>query len=80
MTLHNNIQNYINDLQDLLKVTDEQALIDKARTLWEEGQDDARYEVLEQFLESEKFAKPPDPPAPESGDDGGISIQNKPVR
>ena len=53
---------------------------DKARTLWEGEEDDARYEVLEQFVESEKFAKPADPPAPESGDDGGIFVRNKPVR
>jgi hypothetical protein len=75
MSLHNAIQNYINDLQDLLNETTEQALIDKARELW--GQDDVRYEVLEQFVESpSKFNKPPKPPAPESGQGN----DNKPVK
>jgi gamma-glutamylcysteine synthetase len=61
MNLHDAIRNDINDLQKLLNETTEQALIDKARTLWEKDdipiEDDARYEVLEHFLESEKFAK-----------------------
>jgi len=55
MNLHNNIQNYVNELQNLLHETDEQALIDKASEVWKK--DDARYEVLEQFWESEGFIK-----------------------
>jgi len=67
MSLHDNIQNYINELQDLLLETDEQKLLDKAYSKWRE--DDSRYEVLEQFVESpssSKFSKPANPPAPES--------------
>ncbi|MDM8568325.1 hypothetical protein QUF50_02180 [Thiotrichales bacterium HSG1] len=50
MNLHNNIQSYIKELQELLNETDEQKLIDKAYVKW--GEDDSRYEVLEQFIES----------------------------
>jgi hypothetical protein len=75
MSVHNAIQNYIHDLQDLLKETNEQALIDKARELW--GQDDARYEVLEQFVESpSKFNKPAKPAEPEPSN----TSENKPVK
>jgi hypothetical protein len=65
MSLHDDLQNYIHELQALLQETHEQALIDKARDLW--GQDDARYEVLEQFVASsgDRFAKPANPPARE---------------
>jgi len=66
MSLHDAIQNHINDLQKLLNETTEQALIDKARELW--GQDDSRYEVLEQFVKSSsKFNKQAKPAEPESG-------------
>jgi hypothetical protein len=78
MSLHDEIQNHINELQDLLKETNEETLLDKAREQW--GEDDSRYEVLEQFVESpssSRFRKPPDPPAPEPGQDGG---SNKPVK
>ena len=61
MSLHHAIQNYINELQTLLAETDEQVLLDKAREQW--GQNDVRFEVLEQFFELElKFEKPADPP------------------
>jgi len=76
MSLHDKIQSHINELQDLLLETDEQKLLDKAYSKWRE--DDSRYEVLEQFVESpssSRFSKPADPPAPESP--GG---QNKPVK
>jgi len=76
MSLHDDVQNYINNLQKLLNETTEQALINKARTLWKK--DDARYKVLKQFLESEKFAKPADPPDIKPDSDGGV--QNKPVK
>ena len=59
MSLHDDLQNYINELQNLLKETNEETLLDKACKQW--GQDDARYEVLEQFLESERFSKPAKP-------------------
>lgn len=73
MSLHNDIKNYINELQELLNETDEQKLIDKAYAKW--GEDDSRYEVLEQFVESSRgssksatrgfdsFDKPSGPPA-----------------
>jgi len=80
MSLHDEIQNYINELQNLLKETNEETLLDKACKQW--GEDDSRYEALEQFVESassSRFNKPPDPPAPESSQEGG-SIQNKPVK
>jgi hypothetical protein len=76
MSLHDDIQNYINDLQALLYETDEQALLNKAREQW--GEDDVRYEVLEQFVTSpQKFSKPPDPPEDIKSDG---DQQNKTVR
>ncbi len=78
MPLHDEIKKYINDLQELLTETTEQALIDKARTLWKE--DDARYEVLEQLLDSEKFKTQAEPPAPESTQGENPNLQNKPIR
>ena len=78
MSLHDDLQNYIHELQALLQETHEQALIDKARDLW--GQDDARYEVLEQFVASsgDRFNKPADPPKdtkPDKKDQGNKSIR-----
>jgi len=76
MSIHDDIQSHINELQELLQETDEETLLDKAREQW--GEDDSRYEVLEQFVESpssSRFSKPADPPAPESP--GG---QNKPIK
>jgi hypothetical protein len=81
MSLHDDIQSHINELQDLLKETNEDMLLDKAREQW--GEDDSRYEVLEQFVESpssSKFSKPAAPPAPESGSNNDSSVQNKPVK
>ncbi len=63
MNLHNEIQIHINELQDLLTETDEQKLLNKARKQW--GEDDSRYEVLEQFVTTSpsrgtsKSIKPP---------------------
>jgi hypothetical protein len=92
MSLHDDIQSHINELQELLKETNEDTLLDKAREQW--GEDDSRYEVLEQFVESpsssrfskqakpplDRFDKPAAPPAPESGSQDGGSVQNKPVK
>ncbi|MCK5719611.1 MAG: hypothetical protein KAH84_06635 [Thiomargarita sp.] len=81
MNLHESIQNYINELQALLNETDEQKLINKAYKQW--GEDDARYEVLEQFVESlsaSRFKQPAKPAAPESNQGDGGQIQNKPVK
>jgi len=80
MSLHDEIQSHINELQDLLKETNEDTLLKKARKQW--GENNSRYEVLEQFVESSsssRFNKPAKPLAPESGQDGG-SVQNKPVK
>jgi len=81
MSLHDDIKIHINELQNLLKETNKDTLLDKARKQW--GEDDSRYEVLEQFVESpssSRFNKQPKPPAPEpSGQEGG-SVQNKPVK
>ncbi|MDM8566831.1 hypothetical protein QUF74_14405 [Candidatus Halobeggiatoa sp. HSG11] len=88
MNLHNNIQSYIKELQELLNETDEQKLLDKAYKKW--GEDDSRYEVLEQFAESsqgssksatrfDSFDKPADPPADTKPDSNGGG-QNKPVK
>ncbi len=82
MSLHDDIQIHINELQDLLKETNEDTLLDKAREQW--GEDDSRYEVLEQFVKSpspssSRFNKQAKPLAPEPGQDGG-SVQNKPVK
>jgi len=80
MSLHDEIQIHINDLQNLLKETNEETLLDKAREQWRE--DDPRYEVLEQFVESpssSRFNKQAKPPAPESGSGNDSSLQNKPV-
>ena len=76
MSLHDDIQNHINDLQKLLNETTEPALIKKARELW--GKEDYRFKVLKQFVASsgDRFAKPADPPAPEPS--GGQD--NKPVQ
>ena len=75
MNLHDEIKNNINELQDLLHETDEQAWLDKAREQW--GEEDFRYEVLEQFVESSsKFSQQAKPPKPESS--GGQD--NKPIR
>ena len=73
MSLHDDIQSHINELQELLLETDEQKLLDKAYNKW--GEDDSRYEVLEKFVESpsssrfsERADKPDIKPDP---DDGG---------
>lgn len=80
MNLHNEIQNHISELQDLLTETDEQKLLNKARKQW--GEDDSRYEVLEQFVTTSSsrgvsksvksplhsFDKPAGGPNPESFD------------
>jgi hypothetical protein len=45
------------------------------------GEDDSRYEVLEQFVESpssSRFNKPPEPPDIKPDSDYGV--QNKPVK
>ncbi len=75
MSLHNNIQSYIKDLQDLLNQPNAQALLDKAGEKWEEH--DLRYAVLEQLAATEKFDKPAGGPDPESGQNGD---QNKSVK
>ena len=78
MSLHDDIQSHINELQELLKETDEDALLDKARKQW--GEDDSRYEVLEKFVESpssSRFTKRADPPDIKPDADGGG--QNKPI-
>jgi hypothetical protein len=81
MSLHDEIKKYLNELQELLTETTEQALIDKARALW--GEDDVRYEVLEQLLEeSYKFrtqSKPAEPEPPQQGENP-ITLQNKPIK
>jgi hypothetical protein len=76
MLLHQKIQDYINELQQLLTVSDEQTLLDTARKQW--GEKDVRYEVLEQFVTEIRFNKPSAPPA-ESGS-SSESQQNKPVK
>lgn len=50
MSLHDAIENYIHELQNLLQETDKGTLLDKAAELW--GEDDFRYGVLEQLIES----------------------------
>ncbi|HEW98570.1 MAG: hypothetical protein DRR16_07595 [Candidatus Parabeggiatoa sp. nov. 3] len=62
MSLHDDIQSHINDLQKLLNETTEPALIKKARELWEK--EDYRFKVLKQFVASsgDRFAKQADPP------------------
>jgi len=79
MSLHDEIQSHINYLQELLKETNEETLLDKAREQW--GEDDSRYEVLEQFVKSassSRFSERADPPdiKPDSND----GVQNKPVK
>ena len=79
MSLHDEIQRHINYLQELLLETDEQKLLDKAYKKW--GEDDSRYEVLEQFVKSassSRFSERADPPdiKPDSND----GVQNKPVK
>jgi hypothetical protein len=81
MSLHDEIQNHINELQDLLKESNEETLLDKARQQW--GEEDSRYEVLEQFVESppsSRFSTRAKPAESEpSGEEGG-SVQNKPIK
>jgi hypothetical protein len=80
MSLHDEINSYINDLQSLLTASDEKTLLKKAREDW--GQDDPRYEVLEYFVNSPpsyKFNKPPKPLEPESSSNDSTQ-ENKPVR
>ena len=55
MSLHDEIQIHINELQNLLQETNEETLLDKAREQW--GEDDSRYEVLEQFVKSPSSSK-----------------------
>lgn len=75
MNLHEAIEIYIDELQQLLKVTDEQTLLDKACEQWD--RDDPRYEVLEQLVGlMRKFNKPAKPLGPEPGSDP----TNKPVK
>jgi hypothetical protein len=79
MSLRDDIQSHINELQDLLKETNEETLLDKARKQW--GEDDSRYEVLEQFVDSpspSKFRERADPPDIKPDPDDGV--QNKPVK
>ena len=81
MSLHDDIQSHINDLQKLLNETTEPALIKKARELW--GKEDYRYKVLKQFVASsgDRFAGPAEPPVESKPDpDDGHKIQNKPIR
>lgn len=76
MLLRQNIESYINELQQLLTISDEQTLLDTARQQW--GENDVRYEVLEQFVNDSRFNKPSAPPV-ESGP-SSESQQNKPVK
>jgi len=79
MNLHEAIQFYIDQLQELLKVTDEQALLDKACEQWD--RDDPRYEVLEQLVElMVKFNKQAKPLGSESQSGTGNDPTNKPVK
>jgi hypothetical protein len=79
MNLHEAIEIYIDELQELLKVTDEQALLDKACEQWD--RDDPRYEVLEQLVGlMRKFNKPAKPLGPESQSGSGNDPTNKPVK
>jgi len=76
MSLHDDIQNHINDLQKLLNETTEQALIKKARELW--GKEDYRFKVLKQFVASsgDRFSQSADPADIKPDHDLG----NKPVK
>ena len=76
MSLHQKIQAYINELQQLLTIAAEQTLLDTAREQW--GENDVRYAVLEQFVTDSRFNKPAAPPV-ESGS-SSESEQNKPVK
>ena len=61
------------------KETNEETLLYKAREQW--GEDDSRYEVLEQFVESpssSRFSERADKPDIKPDSDGGV--QNKPVK
>ncbi len=80
MSLHDEINLYINDLQALLTESNEKTLLKNAREQW--GEEDGRYEVLEEFVNSppsSRFSQSADPPATESG--GNDSTQeNKSIR
>jgi len=61
------------------KETNEETLLYKAREQW--GEDDSRYEVLEQFVESpssSRFSERADPPDIKPEPNGGG--QNKPIK
>jgi hypothetical protein len=80
MSLHDEINLYINDLQALLTESNEKTLLKNAREQW--GEEDGRYEVLEEFVNSppsSRFNKPADPPATESGGNDSTPT-NKPIR
>jgi len=69
MNLHVNLENYLQELQELLNIRDEQALLDQAEERW--GANDYRYLVL--LLASsapQKFKKPASPPKPEPSNGG----------
>ncbi len=73
MSLHDDIQNYINDLQALLTESHDKTLLKNAREQW--GEEDGRYEVLEEFVNS-----PPSSRFSQSADPADIKPdQNEPV-
>jgi len=77
MSLHDEIKTYINDLQALLTESHDKTLLKNAREQW--GEEDGRYEVLEQFVNSpssSKFNKPADPADIKPDKEPG----NKPVK
>ncbi len=81
MSLHTAIEYHVVELQSLLTEKDEQRLLDKAREQW--GEEDARYEVLAQFVElqhvQQKFADSSKPAESEKKAGGNSSnLQNKP--
>jgi hypothetical protein len=70
MNLHFNLENYLQELQELLNISDEQALLDQAEELW--GANDCRYLMLQTWASSapQKFKKPASPPKPEPSNGG----------
>lgn len=72
MNLHFNPENYLQELQELLNISDEQALLDQAEERL--GANDCRYLMLRTWASSapQKFKKLASPPTPEPSNGGPI--------